>query len=93
LNRAVTVGVGFVRNKGIDGHRGGKPLNVFLKRNMSRRGDASCSMVVDAIPHGVKRVADHDAAEGFLPKLPTELVGHIGKDSAPEDTELGLRRE
>jgi hypothetical protein len=42
-------------------------------------------------------VADHDAAERFLPKLAAELVGYLGKDNAPEDTELGriwlLRRE
>jgi hypothetical protein len=56
--------------------------NVFMKHNMHGRGNPLCIRVVDAIPRGVRWVADHDATKRFLPKFSTELVGYLGEESA-----------
>jgi hypothetical protein len=68
-----------------------------LKINMDLCSDAASLGVVDAVPWGVRRAANHDATKRFFAKFPTQLVGHLGEDVASEDAELGgvtrLRRK
>jgi hypothetical protein len=65
---------------------------VFLEDDMDESGDAASLGVVDAVPWGVNRTADHDTTKYFFAEFPTQLVGHFGEDGAPEDAELGRVR-
>jgi hypothetical protein len=55
---------------------------------MDGSGDAASLGIVDAVPWGVSRIANHDATKSFFAEFPTQLVGHFGEDGAPEDAEL-----
>jgi hypothetical protein len=48
--------------------------------------------VAHAVPGCVRVIANRDATKRFLTEFPTQLVGHFGKDNAPEDAELGCVR-
>jgi hypothetical protein len=78
-----------VSDHGVDGHGWSEGRGILLKINMDGCGDAACDWVVDTVPWSVGRIADHDFAEYLFTQFATELVGHLSKDSAPEDTELG----
>jgi hypothetical protein len=56
---------------------------------MDGSGDAASFGVVDAVPWGVRGIANHDATERFFAEFPTQLDRHLGEGGAPEDAELG----
>jgi hypothetical protein len=60
-----------------------------MEDNMDERDDAASLGVVDAVPWGITRIANHDATKCFFAEFPTQLVGHFAEDGAPEDVELG----
>jgi hypothetical protein len=61
----------------------------FLEKQDGLLCDSASLGVVDAVPWGVRRVANHDTTIRLIAEFPTQLVGHIGEDGAPEDVELG----
>jgi hypothetical protein len=60
-----------------------------MKNNMDGSGDAASLGVVDAVPWGVRWIANHDATKRFFAEFPTLIVGHFGEDGSPEDAKLG----
>jgi hypothetical protein len=63
-----------------------------MEDNMDERDDAASLGVVDAVPWGITRIANHDATKRLFAEFPTQVVGHFGEGGAPEDVELGCVR-
>jgi hypothetical protein len=73
----------------VNGEARAEAHGVFMKYNMDGSGDAASLGTVDAVPWGVRRIANHDTTERFFAEFPTQLVGNLGEDGAPEDAEHG----
>jgi hypothetical protein len=73
----------------VNGKSRAEARGVFREDNMDGSGDAASLGVVDAVPWGVRRIANHNTTECIFAEFPMQLVGHLREDGAPEDAELG----
>jgi hypothetical protein len=82
------IGIRSVCDHRVYGESRAEARGVLLKDNMDRWSDAASLGVVDLLPWGVMRVADHDTTKRFFAEFPTELVGYLVKTMHPNTRNL-----